>query len=654
MNVGVIGYYGFGNLGDQLILDNLRACFADCRLIPIPVGLPGKVEDVADRLNAFDLVLLGGGQLFQDAPLRPFGNFHEWSDQLRVPIGVLGIGITRLDEKYRQALEQLIDSSLFFFVRDEESRRLLNHLKVQVAPDLSFYRKASLKKRTSPDLVCGVNLRAGRRHTSKEWVETAARLPYRKRVLPFSSHPSIGDRELLSQLDSDCPEIARVEDFSRIDFLVGTAFHSVILAIQTSTPVVAINYDPKVRRIMEAAGMKGFVLNWDEPHLLHDRVNELLDQREEVTARLQKFTAKACHELEVKLGEPVRIVRHLEKNRRGDVPIDRASRVSILISAEGRAEDLERTIESCYTQTHPGCELFLVGSKQALELAQELTERFEVAPALVSATDKDWVRSGLKQIETEMVTWIHPGDRFAPEAVAVMVTSLDQNRQAEGIQSCYWLEWNQTIEWKATLHESYTPWLARFQSPCFLIRGQYAEAFRRRKMDRVVRKSRFDTRRWIYHRNPLFFTAAEEKERLLYRGLLAFGRGDAKAGRSLIKQALTETSPVAEWRSADDLAKCLARIALTTDLRNQGEAFIKGLEKELDSPAREQLKPLLNLALGILFMTQLTTRTEREGFQRFLKGLAVLRYDTRWLQNRGFWSHCLRSLFGYKPLARGI
>ena len=249
MHIGAIGWWNYDNQGDLAMLAALRQGLAPHQVVPIDIGFPAN-EDTIYRLNRLDYVILGGGTLIPGRPDAPFDTFDQWADQLKCPLGAIGLGVDPVEEQYWPAVDALLDRAQFFFVRDRASHTLLRgHPHVQVAPDLTFaYPLPACEDRrrdsgTAP--VCGVNLRRAPGLDPEPWLETMAQLPLSVPGIPLSSFHVWTERSLLQQLDPDCPERFDPALYRQIDFMIGTAFHSILFAVQAAVPVIAIDYAPK-------------------------------------------------------------------------------------------------------------------------------------------------------------------------------------------------------------------------------------------------------------------------------------------------------------------------------------------------------------------------------------------------------------------------
>ena len=139
MNIGVIGWWNNGNQGDFAILENITLALAAHRVVPIDVPFHITPDEIA-RLNQLDFLIFGGGGLLTTSPAVPFDTFDAWGDELHTPIGILGLGVDEVKPQHRRAVQLLLDRARFVFVRDTTSQRLLNHPKVQLMPDVTFWQ----------------------------------------------------------------------------------------------------------------------------------------------------------------------------------------------------------------------------------------------------------------------------------------------------------------------------------------------------------------------------------------------------------------------------------------------------------------------------------------------------------------------------------
>ena len=131
MKIGIIGYYGKGNIGDERILHCLRLFLKKHEIHSFTITSNERI----DKINSCDYVLVGGGGLL----LRRANQFYGLLSKITKPIGVVGIGVDSMNNDMAKTVDFLLEKSDFFIVRDKESRELLsNHPKVKVGPDLTF------------------------------------------------------------------------------------------------------------------------------------------------------------------------------------------------------------------------------------------------------------------------------------------------------------------------------------------------------------------------------------------------------------------------------------------------------------------------------------------------------------------------------------
>lgn len=420
MNIGAIGWWNYDNQGDLAMLSALRQGLAPHHVVPIDTGFPAN-SDTIHRLNQLDYVLLGGGTLIPSRPAAPFDTFDQWACRLESPLGVVGLGVDPVDERYWPAVEALIDRTQFFHVRDRASRTLLrNHPRVQIAPDLTFaYPLAAAKLRptkTRTEAVCGVNLRrsGASAFDPEPWLKALQQLPVRLKGIPLSSFDTFDEGTLLRQLE---PGGARRFDpalYHEIDLMIGVAFHSVLFAVQAAVPVIAVDYAPKVHHFMVDNGLERYLLRPDEADKLPNLVAEVLASRVTIAEELEAI----CVRLQSDAQNNMHAIReHVELG--GPRGADIKSPVTVVVMSSGNEAKDQRTLTSCATQTHPEVETVFVDAGSMAHANARLQQT-------------------LVQSHSEYLTWIDGGDWLAEDALSCLVGRLGANPQCDVVYADYY------------------------------------------------------------------------------------------------------------------------------------------------------------------------------------------------------------------------
>jgi polysaccharide pyruvyl transferase CsaB len=302
----VSGYYGYGNLGDEAILEVLLTDLQN--LVPkqeIVVLSANPMQTNAafgvhavDRwdgqklfglLNHTRLFISGGGGLFQD--VRSPGSALYYGAQivlargLGVPVLIYAQGIGPLNTAVGNAAARgSFSCATKILVRDDESHRLVRRnwlldaertadpVWALVPSDLpeatsAFMDKAKRESGDRP--LVGVSLRQSP-HLS------AAQIPQLAESLDASAPDGSIFVGLPLQADLDLDVLGllgeelkkRDRDFqllpaeglklpsqwlnimSYFDVVVGMRLHALIMALKSGVPVVGINYDPKIERLL--------------------------------------------------------------------------------------------------------------------------------------------------------------------------------------------------------------------------------------------------------------------------------------------------------------------------------------------------------------------------------------------------------------------
>ena len=135
MNIAIFGYYNFFNAGDDRIQHCLKRIFQGHIIVFFPHFLPPPSRQY---LNTFDWIIIGGGGLVMER-VGIWFNMSDWLPNLHVNVGVIGLGVNRIDASLRAEIDCLLTYAQFFFVRDKKSKQLLNNdSRIEVHTDLTW------------------------------------------------------------------------------------------------------------------------------------------------------------------------------------------------------------------------------------------------------------------------------------------------------------------------------------------------------------------------------------------------------------------------------------------------------------------------------------------------------------------------------------
>jgi polysaccharide pyruvyl transferase CsaB len=350
----VAGYFGFGNLGDEAILSAMLAELRGLRpslRATVTSGKPSEtakshgVEAVPWRdpvaieqaVRLADLVLIGGGGLFQDywgfnpdtmlseshAGLSFYAAPAVLAALHRKPLMLYAVGIGPLpSEVSRRFTKAVSETASAITVRDPASKRHLESLgvpgsKIVLSADPAFTLTPADESRTH-DLIASLGLTGAPsprvavalRHwdigvAPEFWErETALGLdmflsreggsvlfvPFQRLEGQLENDVAVAERvrsqmkhrdsTFLLDKDSSPLEIAGL--LSQFDLVLGMRLHAGILAVVGGVPLVALSYDPKVTQLMEQIGFPDFAIDLGEVRAprLADTMRRALAQRD--------------------------------------------------------------------------------------------------------------------------------------------------------------------------------------------------------------------------------------------------------------------------------------------------------------------------------------------------------------------------------------
>lgn len=342
-NVVMSGYYGFGNAGDDAILESIhraiRSASDDVSVTVLsndPEQTRGqyKVEAVPRfqvwrvfrALARCDALLSGGGSLLQDATstrsLLYYLSVIRCAQLLHKPVMLYanGIGPVRRPAN-RRRVRRVVESASLVTLRDHASARELERMgvtrPVQVTADPVFHLEPAGEGRTA-QLLSAAGLEGTTPFAAvsvREWREAVdfwaqlARLcdhlrrTYGLEILFLLMQPE-RDREVTVRVQGLMEEPAHVLDASctprelmgilgRSRLCVAMRLHTLIFAARMAVPALGLVYDPKVASYLEELDLPaaGDVEHFDGEEAIR-RADALMADYDSVLSRLREKSAQ--------------------------------------------------------------------------------------------------------------------------------------------------------------------------------------------------------------------------------------------------------------------------------------------------------------------------------------------------------------------------
>ena len=298
MNIAIFGYYNFFNAGDDRIQHCLKRILQGHIITFLPHFLP---PPNLDYLNTFDWIIIGGGGLVRER-VGIWVKMNQWLKNVRANIGVIGLGINSLTPELSLEVFSLLDYAKFFWVRDRQSKLLLNSdSRVEVHPDLtwSFPLTSKISDRDCQSIAINLTPCQGKLN-AKQWLQSDF-----ERLVPFPLYFTKNrDYQLLRQYFGDrTPEEFTLEPLINSKLLVACRYHGIVFAMQLGIPFIAINYDDKVKRLLVESGLEELCLELREAELLSSKINYLENNLAAIKAKINLYAQEQTQLAQIMLGQ---------------------------------------------------------------------------------------------------------------------------------------------------------------------------------------------------------------------------------------------------------------------------------------------------------------------------------------------------------------
>lgn len=267
--VAISGYYGFKNFGDELILSILTEKLKEYDVTVFSVNPEFTAQtygvktartfnplDVIKTIATTDVLISGGGSLFQDATSVKSVIYYAFVLGLAQILGKKTIIFAQGVGPLYHPISRFLVKHLFrkcdaVSVRDEKSLNLLHGwgINAKLVEDPAY---SLTIPQTEVKSGIGVQLRQFEGVDDKFLSNLAAAIDGKPKV--FSLQKSLDlevCKEFAQKTDGEIVEKNLIEELSRVEILVSMRFHALIVALKAGVKCAVINYDPKVKTLAE-------------------------------------------------------------------------------------------------------------------------------------------------------------------------------------------------------------------------------------------------------------------------------------------------------------------------------------------------------------------------------------------------------------------
>jgi polysaccharide pyruvyl transferase WcaK-like protein len=297
--IGLIGFYGWGNYGDELFIDAFAPALGRAGTMTVLPELesdPYFTRPVRQVVAEQDALVIGGGDLVQ---FNRRNKLYWDSAYLDKPVFIYGVGVPTW--RGAEPVPRIVDHLRQFFqhpnvkyigVRDEESKAWIDAnleptVEVKVHADLVFSLDLPPASRPGPDdpPILGIVTRQRPVDSPDDYtaVEALARTAqdrgFRIRHIVLGTG-TVGQRDLANADDLDVPgkELVHSENLDDLSRWIGECrvlasmkFHGTVVATMYGTPSICLMPTPKNYRLLKQIGRPELIR-----HFTHDTLFEMI------------------------------------------------------------------------------------------------------------------------------------------------------------------------------------------------------------------------------------------------------------------------------------------------------------------------------------------------------------------------------------------
>ncbi|MCP5156287.1 MAG: polysaccharide pyruvyl transferase family protein [Ectothiorhodospiraceae bacterium] len=321
--VGLVGFFGWGNFGDELFVEVYRQHLGDAFSLAIPHDLlkkPYFSRPIADVVRDYDAFLIGGGDLI--IPWNLSGLY--WREEyLSKPVYVVGVGVPTwggYDKKTILAMRSFLqhDNVQMVCARDPESQKwIAKHLQPRCeviwAPDLVCAMALAPATTAVPPRLGVVtrHRRGGADDYSqlRRLCEKAAAEGYVIRHIVLANGATgEKDRETAAEFEFEGKETVYTESLDEMCVSIGECtaitsmkFHGTVVATMYGVPSIVLSPTDKSRNFMRMIERTDLLSNLKDQHLADHFATDLPPIAESTRASLRAQATAMLRDLKSRL-----------------------------------------------------------------------------------------------------------------------------------------------------------------------------------------------------------------------------------------------------------------------------------------------------------------------------------------------------------------
>lgn len=322
--IGIAGFFGAGNYGDELFLEVYKQYFGEEFELRVLADLPKKPfysRPVEEIVKEVDAIVIGGGDILQswNSDPRYFNQAF-----LKKPVFVVGIGVPQY-KNAKPVSESAMRKHTTFLQHPSVKR-----IGVRDDQAAQWIRKNIEPKRevlVAPDMVCSLNLPEAQKPDGAPILGIATRQRPNlaepddyTRIEELARHATeqgwrirhiilgtmeVGRRDVANAEDLDVPgkELVYVEDLDELSRSIGECtafasmkFHGTVVATMYGVPSIVMIATNKNVNFMRRIGLDGNLSSFTDPNLV-SKFEERTTPTPEDLERIRKDTDQHMQDL---------------------------------------------------------------------------------------------------------------------------------------------------------------------------------------------------------------------------------------------------------------------------------------------------------------------------------------------------------------------